>query len=200
MALVKCPDCGKEHSDSAAACPNCARPVKPPPPPARRFDYDAALWPPAQSAPRMKRNFGWANAAWLALIIFALIVWIGSWSTASSTRVSGSAGPVGGTSAGPQLELSKWTWGPEYGYATAEGVVKNISGESLKNVEAVVSFYTKDGTFVKSDNALIEYNPILPGQTSPFKVISSDNPAMKTARVEFKHLFGGTIDYRETAR
>lgn len=26
MALIKCPDCGKEHSDLASACPNCARP------------------------------------------------------------------------------------------------------------------------------------------------------------------------------
>ena len=26
MALIKCPDCGKEFSDQAAACPNCGRP------------------------------------------------------------------------------------------------------------------------------------------------------------------------------
>ena len=27
MALIKCPDCQKEHSDSARACPNCGRPA-----------------------------------------------------------------------------------------------------------------------------------------------------------------------------
>ncbi len=27
MALVKCPDCGKEVSDQAPACPNCGRPI-----------------------------------------------------------------------------------------------------------------------------------------------------------------------------
>ena len=27
MALIKCPDCGKEFSDKASACPNCACPV-----------------------------------------------------------------------------------------------------------------------------------------------------------------------------
>ena len=27
MALVKCPDCGKEISDSAESCPNCGRPM-----------------------------------------------------------------------------------------------------------------------------------------------------------------------------
>lgn len=30
MALIKCPDCGKEFSDQAAACPNCGRPNTPP--------------------------------------------------------------------------------------------------------------------------------------------------------------------------
>lgn len=29
MALVKCPDCQTEVSDAAAACPKCARPIKP---------------------------------------------------------------------------------------------------------------------------------------------------------------------------
>ena len=30
MALITCPDCGKEHSDQAVACPQCGRPNKPP--------------------------------------------------------------------------------------------------------------------------------------------------------------------------
>ena len=28
MALIKCPECGKEISDKAAACPNCGAPVE----------------------------------------------------------------------------------------------------------------------------------------------------------------------------
>ena len=28
MALIKCPECGKEISDKAAACPNCGCPIK----------------------------------------------------------------------------------------------------------------------------------------------------------------------------
>lgn len=27
MALIKCPECGKELSDKAASCPNCAYPI-----------------------------------------------------------------------------------------------------------------------------------------------------------------------------
>jgi hypothetical protein len=36
MALVKCPDCGREVSDAAPSCPGCGRPVAAAPPPPRR--------------------------------------------------------------------------------------------------------------------------------------------------------------------
>lgn len=177
MALVKCPDCAKEHSDSAAACPSCGRPVKPPPP---------------VPAPLMKKNFGCGQAGCLGLLVFFIIaVWIGSSSTSSRTRLDGSATPPE-----PQLELQNWNWRSEYGYATASGSVKNISGKPLKRIQAVVSFYGRNGAFVTSDDAMIDYSPILPGQTSPFKVMARHNPAMSTARVEFKEMFGGTIEYR----
>jgi hypothetical protein len=71
--------------------------------------------------------------------------------------------------------------------------VKNISDEPIKNVVAVGIWLDKKGEFIKSDDALIDYNPILPGQTSPFKTISSGNPAMEKYRVEFKTMFGGTL-------
>lgn len=80
-----------------------------------------------------------------------------------------------------------------YGFATVEGQVKNVSNESLRNVQVVVEWFTAEGEFVKSDQALVEYDPILPGQTSPFTSITSDNPAMAKFRVTFKHLLGGTI-------
>lgn len=28
MALINCPECGKEISDKAASCPNCGCPIK----------------------------------------------------------------------------------------------------------------------------------------------------------------------------
>lgn len=84
-----------------------------------------------------------------------------------------------------------------YGYITRSGEVKNISDSSLENVMAVVSYYTEDDTFVKSADALIDYNPILSGQTSPFSVITTDNPAITKLRISFKYLFGGTISYED---
>ncbi|MFH1538566.1 MAG: tetratricopeptide repeat protein [bacterium] len=96
------------------------------------------------------------------------------------------------------LELISRRWHVEYGHVFYEGQVRNISYKSLENVEAVVTFYDKDGNFITSSSALIEYKPLLVNQTSPFKVIETWNPAMKTASVEFKFLMGGTIPtYRE---
>lgn len=97
--------------------------------------------------------------------------------------------------AGAKLELVSWHWGQSDSedWATAEGRVKNISDEPLQTVEAVVQFNTSGGELITTDSAVIDYNPILPGQTSAFKVMARYNPAMKTAELEFKELLGGTI-------
>jgi len=96
----------------------------------------------------------------------------------------------------PKLELLSWNWSEAYSYYTAEGEVKNISGESMERIEVIVLFYDQNDTFIKSASAMIDYNPILPGQTSPFKAMTTSNPAIKKARIQFKEMFGGTIPYR----
>jgi hypothetical protein len=106
------------------------------------------------------------------------------------------------TSDEPELEVISFTWGgTETGhFVEAKGQVKNISGKRLEKVEAVVTFSDKSGGFITSSEALIDYNPILPGQTSPFNVLETYNPAMRTgtATVEFKFLMGGTIPTRHS--
>jgi len=89
------------------------------------------------------------------------------------------------------LELLDWVWNHEYGYVTAEGRVKNISGKKLNRVQAIVVWYDKNGQMITYDSSFIEYNPVMPGQISPFKVIERYNPAMARATIEFKY-FGGT--------
>lgn len=39
MALIKCPECGKEISDAAVKCPNCGYPVK-----AEQKKKEKVLW------------------------------------------------------------------------------------------------------------------------------------------------------------
>jgi hypothetical protein len=86
------------------------------------------------------------------------------------------------------------------GYHIIEGQVKNISSESLRNVAAKGTWFDKNDGFITSDDTLIDYNPILPGQTSSFKVMSRTNPAMSKYSVEFKYLLGGSIRTEDQRR
>lgn len=97
----------------------------------------------------------------------------------------------------PKLLLLDWSFRIEHGYAIVEGEVKNISSESLKNVEVVARFYSSSKQFITSDSALIEYNPIMPGQTSTFRAMKSYNPEMESASVDFKQLMGGAIRWEK---
>lgn len=93
----------------------------------------------------------------------------------------------------PELQLLSWHWSRAYGYITVEGEVKNICGRSFENVMAHVVFRTEDEEYVTSADALIDYNPIMPNQTSPFTVMQTDNPLIYWASLSFKYLLGGTI-------
>lgn len=97
----------------------------------------------------------------------------------------------------PLLELQSWKWHEEYGYAVVEGSVKNISGMNLKDVEAEVSFLSKDGTFIASAEGLIDYNPVLPNQSSHFKALTTYNPSMQKTSLQFRSLMGETIPWKE---
>lgn len=77
------------------------------------------------------------------------------------------------------------------------GAVRNISGEVQRNVQVVIAWLDAAGTTQTSDTALIEYNPLLVDQESPWKVIGTTNPALTKYTVNFKQLGGGTIRYRD---
>ena len=96
-----------------------------------------------------------------------------------------------------KLALVSMRGSPSYGYFIVEGQVKNISGSSLDNVVAVVTVYDGNHRFITYDEALIDYTPILAGQTSPFSVYVDYNPAIEWYDVEFKYLLGGTIPWRD---
>lgn len=179
MALVKCKDCGKEVSASAPTCPGCGAPIKKP---------------------------GTSCAAWGCLVFLVLMgVSVMTTMTRIATMPTGggastrTTAPAANLPAKPVLRLDSWTWSQTEGggYFKATGQVTNLSSQPLENVKVVVSFYTADGTFASSADALIEYRPLLPGQSSPFSVMQIYNPAMKKAQVNFTSLFGQAIAWEE---
>ncbi len=183
MALVTCPDCGREVSDAAPTCPGCGRPVQ------------------AAAAATVRRSGCAAGltGCLVALALGALGV-LGFCAVVMNTPVK----PTGTSSAPPKpapLELVTWRWSTSAGgrYVEVEGEVRNVSGAPLDGVQVVASFYDGGNQFITSDSAMVQYQPLLAGQTSPFKVMAIANPAMHTARVEFKKLFGGRLEHRGPA-
>lgn len=94
-----------------------------------------------------------------------------------------------------KLKLLDWYWQKDGDWVYARGQVKNISASSLRNVMVSVDFQTKGGSFITSADALIKYNPILPGQVSSFEVMETYNPRMEKASISFITLFGETIPF-----
>jgi len=61
-----------------------------------------------------------------------------------------------------------------------------------------VEFESEDGTFITSEDALIDYDPLLPDQTSPWSIIATWNPAMRngSAKVRFRSFRGEALSTR----
>ncbi len=110
--------------------------------------------------------------------------------------------PVVAATAIPPLELVSWKWGrDEYDqYAEVTGEVKNVSGEPLRSLVVLASIYDKDGTFISTARALVDFNPVMPGQTTPFKSMAKWNPAMSRAVLSFQLIGGREVPYSERAK
>ncbi len=115
---------------------------------------------------------------------------------ASSSQTTATGSQASQAPVEPLLEVKTWKFYNQYGFVHMEGEVANISGQRLESVTAVATYYDKDGTFITSDDTLIEYNPLMPGQTSPFEVLTTYNPAIEKGIVTFKYLFGEKIPVR----
>ena len=88
------------------------------------------------------------------------------------------------------LLLIHWTWRCWYDSVIVKGQVRNISGHDLYNIEALVSFYSAGGELITYESSLVEYNPILPNQITPFSVFIWKVPNFKTIKISFKTFLG----------
>ncbi len=167
MASMSCKECGRKVSRNAKKCPQCGIAIK-------------------GKIPLF---------AWLAIpVIFLAAIGYLYISTKSSTP-SNTKQPALPVADIRPLELISRKCGKENINVYIVGEVKNISPESMEKVMAVAMFRTKDGTLVKSEEAIIHSNPILPGQTSPFKVGGTDDPAITDCYLSFKNPSGQPLTY-----
>lgn len=95
----------------------------------------------------------------------------------------------------PQLAKGSEHFGKESDYNIVSGEITNMGNEKLDDVEATTTFYDSDGNVVKTADAVIDFNPLMPGQTSSYKTMATDNPLIKTEKTEFHSMGGPLIPY-----
>lgn len=174
MSLVECRECDNMVSTQAAACPHCGAVQN-----RTSYTIRALLWTGV-------------------VVVLVLPILVGLISQFSRwVPLNGSGPPAGAsTPAKAPLELISWRCDRESGgWLYVRGEVRNVSGERLQNVTAVGEFRTEKGDLVSAETALVEFNPLMPGQTSPFRVSYRGNPEAKRCGVSFKRLMGGALDF-----
>lgn len=73
------------------------------------------------------------------------------------------------------------------------GELKNVTDKKLDNVVVLVTFYDNNEKLITTAEAMTDFNPIMPDQISPFKVIATYNPSMDKFSIQFKYLTGEKI-------
>jgi hypothetical protein len=187
--MKKCPFCAEEIQDAALVCKHCGRDLK----------------GGASQVQIVAAKKSTSPAAWGCLTLL-LLLFVGWCATATNRPTAPTARPgatnAPATAPAPAVDrlalLSARGYESEGGgYWYVEGQIRNISDNAIKGVMAVSTWYGQDDTFIKSDSAMIDFDPIMPGQTSPFKTISRGNPAMSKFSVTFKQILGGQIATRD---
>ena len=184
-----CQFCAEEIQDAAVVCKHCHREIA-----------------GAAAAPAIRKGM---SLGMKALSVVGGLMAIGvlgnmlSPAPAAPTTSSSTTAPTDSPAPPPpvapqdRLALLASRGYERSGYYIVEGQVTNLTDAPIRNVTAVSTWFTKDEQFITTDEALVDYNPLMPGQTSSFKTMSRENPQMSKFTVEFKQLMGGSIATRD---
>ena len=110
-------------------------------------------------------------------------------------RPPASAAPAPGS---PEVELLSSRESHGYGYHRVEGEVKNLADRALEHIEVVIEWYTASDEFITRDEAMFETDPIPPGQTASYRVMTPSAVAMAAYRLTFKPTFGGELSVKDS--
>lgn len=121
-----------------------------------------------------------AGAAMLLLIAGGMMLsaWISNGALASPKPQSGAGGP---------LELISMRYEQHGDALTVSGLVKNpASGATVKGLTAVVFAFNRNGAFIASGRAPLDFSALAPGDESPFVVKVPNVSGVARYRVTFR--------------
>lgn len=179
---LKCVDCGHVALRGPNACPNCGH----------VYFTEAG----AKKKRTTTSKFLWFIAAAMGLSIVGS-VGVAFFKALSDPRFAGPTyDPTVPAEPRAQVELLSWHWSREHGFIKAEGEVRNLTNQPITRLWAVVTFYTTNETLVTSDESVVEFDPLMPQQTSPFDVMVRDNPQISGATVRFRTARAGELSVK----
>lgn len=97
--------------------------------------------------------------------------------------------------AGVELLVLDWRWSlsGSGNFVKVVGEVENISAVKLNRVCVYATFYDKQGRLITTDMGMVDFSPLMPGQSSPFKLYVRYNPLMHKCSLRFGLLWGKAI-------
>ncbi len=182
--MIQCPECKTTNQPNARFCSGCGVGFTFIPQPVKKKNSIAPLF--------------WV----LGLLGLALFIGVGNLPDNKSDKAgfteTGETPDTQSTSENTPLKLlSMKDINSSDMYFRVIGEVQNTSTEKIDGVFAVVTAYDKSDELVGTEDARIDYSPIMPNQTSPFTVLMRQNPLIDTYKINFRKSFGGTIDYTD---
>jgi zinc-ribbon domain len=149
MALISCPECGREVSDQAPACPHCGAPIARPQPP-------QALPPPAAPPQPAKKKTGCFTAGCAVVLGAGLLLFIiGLMSQGGKTPPAPPPSPE--KTALENVELVDFSWAKE-GFGSvmlAKFVLRNNNDFAVKDIRIKCTHTAKSGTVIDSNTRTV---------------------------------------------
>jgi hypothetical protein len=175
MALIKCPDCGREVSDRAPTCPQCGAPIRP----AAR---QPVIQPQVIQAPPQKqpKQIGCLGSGCVILIVLFVIVWIAAESISPNHPAPVASGSSSSPAPSPSNEsreeqalrnvhITKFSWekGGFDNVMIANFTIRNDNDFPVKDIGIKCTHEGKSGTEIDSNSRTI-YEVIKPKSKKSF--------------------------------
>jgi hypothetical protein len=152
-----------------------------------------------QSTPKRRRRTAPIRRMIGATLILTLALSVGTLTTIGAQSVWNSVRPaqtlrLDARPGGSEVSTGLPAVERHLGFVTITGSIASHVDRPLAQVEAVVELLDSQNQTVQLESGLIAFDPLMPGQTAPFRVDLPDNTRAVAYRIRFRQLSGAALD------